>query len=856
MTDESRKADSTDSGNGVMDCVAGGGEMGERIRAMDWSQTPLGPIVEWPQSLRTAISICLNSRFPILAWWGPELRMLYNDGYRDLIAGKHPTALGQPGCECWAEIWDTISPMLDQVMTEGVGTWSDDLQLFLHRNGYPEECYFTFSYSPIRDETGRVVGVFTPVQETTAYVIGARRLRTPISPSARAREPQTVREAAVAVMDNLAANPWDVPFALLYLVDDVEHEAALAATAGIAPGAVAAPLRVPLHGPTAAPWPLADALATRAPVEMLDLDTEALALPRGAWDAPPTGAVVLPLSPRGEAFNGILVCAVSPHTRLDTDYRDFLHRIAAQVGSALSAAAAREEEQRLLRSLELQRSHLADLFEQAPVILAVLRGPQHIFEAANPRYLQLVGRDGIIGKPVAQALPEVVDQGFVAILDQVFTQGEAYHGSEVSVWLRPSPDAPLEENFVTFIYEPLVEEDGSISGILVAGMDVSESVRVRGELLRKTEALAAADRAKDEFLAMLGHELRNPLGAISNAVYLLRARFPDLPGIEKPVDTLTRQTEHLNRLVDDLLDVSRITQGKITLQRRPLALTPLVSAAMSSLRPHGDHKGLKWVLESQGDPWVFADPLRLEQIVSNLLTNALKYTEAGEIRVSVSLEDDEAVVRVRDTGIGIAPDMLPRVFDLFAQADAALDRTRGGLGIGLTLVRRLTEMHGGRAAAASEGIGRGSTFSIALAATEPAPDTRANQNAPSPVEADRRVLVVDDNADAAEILADVMAAWGVTADVAYDGPGGIQKAAEFRPDTVLLDIGLPGLDGYEVARLLRDTPHGQTAHLIALTGYGQPGDRQRAEAAGFDHHLTKPVNLDALKSLLFDDNEA
>src|SRR5690242_13722181 len=228
------------------DCLTGGGEMGAAMRALDWSQTLLGPINSWPQSLRTSVSTCLNSRFPILIWWGPELVMLYNDSYRDIIAGKHPAALGRPGRECWPEIWHIIGPMLEGVLQRGEATWSNDLLLLLERNGYSEECYFTFSYSPIRDESGGIGGVFTPVAETTDHVIGERRLDTLRNLAARASQAHAVRAACVAAVGTLADNPYDVPFAGLHIFDESRAHATLMASTGIEAGSSAVPHRITL----------------------------------------------------------------------------------------------------------------------------------------------------------------------------------------------------------------------------------------------------------------------------------------------------------------------------------------------------------------------------------------------------------------------------------------------------------------------------------------------------------------------------------------------------------------------------------------------------------------------------------
>ena len=377
-----------------------------------------------------------------------------------------------------------------------------------------------------------------------------------------------------------------------------------------------------------------------------------------------------------------------------------------------------------------------------------------------------------------------------------------------------------------------------------------ENTRLIGEL-RET------DRLKDEFLAMLGHELRNPLAPILNAVHVLRIKGSDNPEIRWAVDVTNRQVQQLTRLVDDLLDVSRINQGKISLQKELLDLAVVVNRAVETSRPLIESRKHRFELVMpHEEAWVEADPLRLAQVLWNLLVNAAKYTpEGGQIRLTVEIEENQAVMRVLDSGVGISTEMLPKVFDLFAQVQRTLDRSEGGLGIGLTLVRRLTEMHGGSVAVHSEGLGKGSEFVIRIPLM-----ARQRPIRKTPIESDkgilpiarnsRRFLVVDDNHDSANSLAMLLRLLGHDVRTAYDGPQAIDAAMESRPDITILDIGLPGLNGYEVARKMRSHPPLQQMVLIALTGYGSDDDRRISQEAGFDSHLIKPVNLTALKDLL------
>jgi signal transduction histidine kinase len=389
------------------------------------------------------------------------------------------------------------------------------------------------------------------------------------------------------------------------------------------------------------------------------------------------------------------------------------------------------------------------------------------------------------------------------------------------------------------------------------------------ELTAANARLAEADRRKDEFLATLAHELRNPLAPIRNAVALLRRRPVNDPVVEQMAAMLERQVTHLAKLVDDLMDVSRITRGKINLQLAPTDLVGVVRRALEVARPLLDERKHRVEVALPGEPlWVRGDALRLEQIFTNLLQNAAKYTPPGG-RVWVSAErasrererpdeasrererpepPDEAVVRVRDDGIGIRPEVLPRIFDMFQQGDRVQGRLIEGLGIGLTLVRRLVELHGGSITAASEGMGRGSEFAVRLPL---APAGGAAPAAPARGERrPRRVLVVDDNKDAASSLAALLRYEGNEARVVNDGPAALEAAREFGPEVILLDIAMPGMDGYAVARRLRQTAGCAATPIVALTGFGSVEDHRRTAEAGFDFHLTKPVDPDALLDLL------
>ncbi|HYE80308.1 MAG TPA: ATP-binding protein, partial [bacterium] len=389
--------------------------------------------------------------------------------------------------------------------------------------------------------------------------------------------------------------------------------------------------------------------------------------------------------------------------------------------------------------------------------------------------------------------------------------------------------------------------------------DVTEQQEVEAALRASEEALKEADRRKDEFLATLAHELRNPLAPIWNSLEILKATQGDPALLAQAIATMERQVGQMVRLIDDLLDISRITRNKLELRKERVALADMVRAAVETSRPliAAGHHTLRVSVPDE-PVHLDADPTRLAQVLANLLNNSAKYTEpGGTITLAAECRDREVVIAVRDTGVGIPPEMLPRIFEMFTQVEQSLDRAQGGLGIGLTLVQRLLAMHGGRVEAHSDGPGTGSTFTVYLPVLEECPPTadgavdgavhdgQQRRTGPS-----RRILVVDDNRDLAMSLAILLRIAGHEVRVAHDGPAAVAAAAEFEPAVILLDIGLPKMNGYETARAIRQEPWGSRVRLVAVTGWGQEEDRRKSAEAGFDHHLVKPVEPALLQSLL------
>lgn len=649
-------------------------EMGRAILAHDWASTELGPIEHWPQALRSTVSLILASDFPMYVVWGPRRRSLYNDAFVPILGSKHPAALGMPIDELWSEIWDQIGPLVASAF-RGQTSYFEDFPILMARNGYPEQTYFTFSYSGIEGDAGRVEGMFCVCLETTAaYNAGQRR--------------------------------------------------------------------------------------------------------------------------RGE------------------------------------------------------NEKLQQMFQQAPGFMAVLRGPSHVVEMVNLAYTDLVGQREVLCKPVAEALPETVAQGFVALLDEVYRTGVPHVG-RTARYAGPAGDGRDDaEKYVDFVFQPMFDDARNTVGIFVQGHDVTDQFLAQ-------QALIQADRQKDQFIATLAHELRNPLAPIRTAARILESPglTPATVGMAAPI--ISRQVEHMARLLDDLLDTARITKGQIVLQKEQVALDKVIEVAIEAARPLLDARRQQLVVAHlDGSIRLDADPIRLTEIVSNLLTNAAKYSDpGGTVRIGSKRAGGMCTITVADDGIGLSQDALKSIFNIFSQEQSALERSEGGLGIGLALAKGLVELHGGTIEATSAGLRQGSSFVVRLpcVARDAGAATPVAQagGEPAPRRA-IRILVADDNVDLVSTLAGFLEALGHRVATAHDGRKALELARETAPEVAILDLGMPGLNGFELARAIRQQPWGRHILLVAATGWGNDDDKAKARAAGFDIHLTKPFSMDRLEQLLLD----
>lgn len=728
------------------DIFAAEERVGKDLSRVDWSATPLGEPDSWPQSLRTAVSILLSSKFAMWMAWGPELTFFCNDAYRrNTLGQKYPWALGRPSSEVWAEIWDDIGPRIDTVLTTGESTWDEALLLFLKRSGYVEESYHTFSYSPLRDDGGAVVGMLCVVSEDTERVIGERRMATLRDLGSDPSVVRTEQEMLDFAGEQLGRNPHDLPFTLTYLFGD-DGGAALAATSGLPAGHPAALELLPAGAGT--PWPAA--AAARGESADVSLDGPPFAdLPSGPWAKAPAEAMVVPLLQQGGAPYGFMVAGLNRYRALDGDYRGFVELVAGHVATGIASA----------RSYQAQQ--------------------------------------------------------------------------------------------------------------------------------RRAEELAELDRAKTTFFSNISHEFRTPLTLIMGPLEGLQDELADAaPRVRAELEVIHRNGLRLGKLVNTLLDFSRIEAGRMQASYEPVELATVTGELASVFRSAIDKAGLDFEVECAPLPdSVYVDRGMWEKIVLNLLSNALKFTFDGSIRVTVRAEGPEAVVDVHDTGIGVAAEEMPRLFERFHRIENARSRSNEGSGIGLALVKELVTLHGGTITADST-EGRGTCFSIRLPfghahlpadAVRPAdggdpavlaadpfvqealrwlPDKEADASptgdghqaasagaappAGAPTAALARILVADDNADMREYLSRLLRDAGYEVHTVDDGRQALDSIRDDAPDLVVSDVMMPHLDGLSLVGLLRSDQ--RTASVPVLLLSARAGQEASIEGlqAGADDYLVKP----------------
>ena len=721
--------------------LSGGGEMGRRMRAFNWAASPLGRAEAWPQSLRSAVSICLGSTFPIAIYWGPAFVLLYNDAWSPIPADKHPNALGKPAREVWPEIWDELCPMFEGVVRTGEAARAEDQMLPMRRRGFVEECYFNYGLSPIRGEDGTVGGLFNTVVETTLRVVGERRARTMRKLSERVALAPSTEEVCRTAGSVLAEAGKDLPFCLLYLLGPVDgrRTARLAAAAGLAPGAgVLGTVDVDDAG---AAFPLAEAIdgGKAVTIECLDPTLRA-ALAPGPWPEPTTRAAIVPIVGAERETCGALVCGLSPRLPFDDPYEVFVERAAAQIAGAVVRVRALEEER------------------------------------------------------------------------------------------------------------------------------------------RRAEALAEIDRAKTVFFANVSHEFRTPLTLMLGPLEDLAASVALPAEVRENVAVAQRNGQRLLKLVNALLDFAHIEAGRANAIFRPTDMSLVTAELASNFHSACVKAGLALKVDCPTLPRsVYLDTDMWEKIVLNLVSNAFKFTLEGGIEVTTSTGDDGAAARltVRDTGVGVPAAELPLLFERFHRVEAAGARSQEGSGIGLSLVRELVRLHGGAIEAASE-AGCGSVFTVSVPFGKGhLPANRVIEDRPrafaahggayveealgwlpgaSAFDADLpaqdahsggdpgRVLLADDNADMRGYVTRLLRRQGYAVEAVADGGAALVGARARRPDLLVADVMMPGMDGMALLRAMRGDEGLRDVPVILLSARAGEAAKVEGLEAGADDYLVKPFS--------------
>jgi len=714
-----------------------------------------------------------------------------------------------------------------------------------------------------------------PFEDSSLVEASSRRGGEPFARTLEAAQERTRSLLRLAAELSSAADERAVATALLGSVREILHardgfvwlldggqDAArgallrlIAATRDVAAG--------PLTFPLSASEPPCEVARSKRPLLLADLAAMGACYPELRGSAAPTGAcAVLPLLAGARAIGAASFSFDEGRGPDDAD-RELLTALMGQASLALDRCLLLEAEGRARAETALQRARLDEAIHAGEERL------QHTLNAARVGTWTIdLKTSKLVRDPSYCALlalqSRIAESDFSDVHPDDRAEVEAAFKRTLRDAVPYEPEMRLrrDDGFFTWVRvhgRLLNGPDGKpavLAGVIV-DIDDAKNACLRAEQERSAaiERAHAADRRRDEFLAMLGHELRNPLAPIVTALALMERRAPTEQQHERAV--IRRQVEHLTRLVDDLLDVSRITRGKIQLNRQVVEIRVVLARAVETVSPLLEKRRHHLIFDvaAEGLP-VDADAMRLSQVFQNLLTNAAKYSDSGsEIRLTAATNGDEVVVEVRDQGIGIAPDLLPRLFQQFVQGERAIDRAEGGLGLGLTIVDSLLELHGGSISAHSDGLGHGSTFVVTLPRAPEAGPPAAAPLLPVPRAhtEPRRVLIVDDNVDAAQMLEELVRDLGHEPRVVHDALSALDLVGSFRPAIALLDLGLPVMDGFELARKLRATFDPAALRLVAVTGYGQDSDRVKAKEAGFDHHLVKPVDLSVLIPLIDSD---
>jgi PAS domain S-box-containing protein len=851
--------------------VANESEMAERVRAFDWPSTSLGSPSTWPSPLRMALGVCLNSRFPMFVRWGPDLIHFYNDAYIPILGQKHPAALGRPAREIWSEVWPLIEPQINAVMKDGKSSWNERVHLKMNRHGFEEDAWVTWSYSPIPDGLGGVGGVFCACTEETASV------------RAQAERDMLTEQRRLALNSarlgwwslNLATSEvvWDERFKKIFGVeqDSLAFDQIMAIIHPEDRDKVRAAVQATLDSPENLPYSVeARVIHPDGTLHWVDSRGE---VNRTFGDA---GSVVS------------LVGTVADITQRKQNAEALLERtrlaeLNADVGQALTSRT-QETGDMLSLCARAMVEHLDAAFAR---IWTVDENEQVLeLQASEGLYTHLDGPHSRvpigqlkIGRIALERLPHLTNQviGDPLVADQRWARREgmvAFAGYPLIVEDRLIGVAAI---FARKQLNPAtLDALASASHAIALGIERKRGEDERARLLhneQQARQLAeSTNRIKDEFLSTLSHELRTPLQAIIGWSHLLNSGQLDQSEVGQALETIERNAHAQVQLVEDLLDVSRIITGKLRLQVQPVDPGEVALAAVEAVRPTAQAKNirLQLLIDPDAGP-VSGDFNRLQQVLWNLLTNAVKFTpKGGRVQVRLERVHSHVEITVSDSGQGISPEFLPHIFDRFRQADQSSTRGHGGLGLGLSIVQQLVELHGGSIQALSPGQQQGSTFVVnlpqmpiypgeessakyAISAKRHPTATPSRATSSHSAESEKfgcppelqglRILLVDDEVDSRSVLQIVLESCNATVTTAASSDEALQAFIKEQPDVLISDIGMPGEDGYSLIQKVRawESTHGGHVPAVALTAYARVEDRIRALRAGFQVHVPKPV---------------
>ncbi len=681
--------------------------MGARMRAYDWDSHPLGNPADWPQSLQMNIRLLLNSGFPMFIWWSDGLYSFHNDAYIPALGNKHPWALGERASVIWAEVWDQLGNIVDNIFISGSPFYTEGLFLMLERKGFREETYWTFSYSPAFNDAGEAEGIFCACYEVTGTIIGQRRLKILKDISDAMAQPQTLEQACQTACNILQGNKEDIPFSLIYLLNGAGTAAELVGQAGTVPPALA-PHTVELsHAGTEGEWPFSIVLETKQP-QTVDLVFEKDSVSQAAPGAVnPRQAIVLPVfMPGQEHVIGFFVSGISPSLAYDADYGNFHKLLAGHMATAITIVQAREETAR-------QQKNLSDMFQQAPVAISILRGPYYIVDIANTGICELWGKkqEEVLGKPLLDALPEVRNQGIKELLDGVMNTGVPYVNNEMPIKLVHG--GKLQTMYFSFVYHPQRNVQGDVTGVIVVAIGIDEQVETRREIEAMNKELLATNADLDNFVYSASHDLRAP---ISNIEGLMEALVYHMPPetlasatVSRLIELIQGSIERFKRVVTDLSEVTKIQREAsedIALVKLPDVVNEVRLDFNSDIEASGAQIETVFATSSA----IRFSTKNIRSIVYNLLSNALKYRHPERqphIRIWTEVTPKFVVLAMADNGLGFDMTVKEKIFSMFKRLHDHVE----GSGIGLYIVKRIIENAGGKIKVESK-VGEGTTFKV------------------------------------------------------------------------------------------------------------------------------------------------